>query len=133
MRNTFGESHSYACAGGPVDGVYVEDAAKRFHVSPFFDRMGRYRFRIAAPGDGLRVAIRLDGPDGRPRLTATHIAERRAFSDRRLLAAILRRPALTWAVIGGIHWQALKLWRKGAKFHARPPAPRVGASVAEPT
>ncbi|MEM6491400.1 MAG: DUF1365 domain-containing protein [Pseudomonadota bacterium] len=130
VRNTFGESHSYVCAGGPVDGVYIQDAAKRFHVSPFFDRLGGYRFRVAAPGDDLRVAIRLDGAEG-PRLTATHIGEARVLDDRRLASAILRRPAMTWAVIGGIHWQALLLWRKGARFHRRPPAPKVGASVAE--
>jgi DUF1365 family protein len=34
---------------------------------------------------------------------------------------------LTWKIMAGIHWEALKLWLKGAAFHKRPPAP-VSAS-----
>ena len=131
VRNTFGESHAYVAALSPQNGVYAHDGVKRFHVSPFFDRMGAYRFRIAMPGEKMAAAIRLDGPDG-PRLIATHTGAARPFSDREMAAALLRRPALGARVLGGIHWEALKLWRKGARFHPRPAAPRVGVSVEAP-
>jgi uncharacterized protein len=26
-------------------------------------------------------------------------------------------------VVGGIHWEAVKLWLKGARFHKSPPPP----------
>ena len=41
-----------------------------------------------------------------------------------LVRAFLRYPLVTLKVIGGIHWEALKLWRKGAPYRTRgaPPA-----------
>jgi DUF1365 family protein len=30
---------------------------------------------------------------------------------------------MTLAVVARIHWQALQLWRKRAKFHRKPPPP----------
>jgi DUF1365 family protein len=32
-------------------------------------------------------------------------------------------PFVTAKTIAAIHWQALKLWRKGASFHSRPTPP----------
>jgi DUF1365 family protein len=32
---------------------------------------------------------------------------------------------MTWKIVAGIHWEALKLWLKGARFRSSPP-------VAEP-
>jgi DUF1365 family protein len=33
---------------------------------------------------------------------------------------LIRYPAITVAVILRIHWQALRLWLKGATFHPHP-------------
>jgi hypothetical protein len=33
----------------------------------------------------------------------------------------VRLPFATARVVAAIHWEALKLWRKGAPFHAKPP------------
>jgi DUF1365 family protein len=30
-------------------------------------------------------------------------------------------PPMTLKVIGGIYWQALRLWLKGARYHPPPP------------
>jgi DUF1365 family protein len=50
VRNTFGERHSYLLASGgavlPYQGPHEKE--KCFHVSPFFDLVGRYRFTSPA-------------------------------------------------------------------------------------
>jgi hypothetical protein len=40
-----------------------------------------------------------------------------------MAAALLRRPLGSRRVLALIHWQALKLWWKGARFRARPAPP----------
>ena len=41
------------------------------------------------------------------------------------MACLLKFPLMTWKIVAGIHWEALKLWSKGARFRSSPP-------VAEP-
>ena len=54
-------------------------------------------------------------------------------TDRRLpslAAALIRFPFLTLKVMGGIHWEALRLWLKGLPVFSHRPAPRpVQSSV----
>jgi DUF1365 family protein len=40
-----------------------------------------------------------------------------------MIASALRRPMGSRRVLGLIHWQALKLWWKGAQFRTRPHPP----------
>jgi hypothetical protein len=87
----------------------------------------RYAFKLHEPGDRLSIAINETGPGGTI-LVATHRGERRPLDDRMLLRAFLSYPALTLKVLGGIHWEALKLWLKGAQFHSRPQPPSAGVS-----
>jgi len=65
-------------------------------------------------------------------LVATHTARRRELNDRRLLGEALRIPFLTFKVIGLIHWQALKIWLKGGRFHKSPPPPASEVSSCPP-
>jgi DUF1365 family protein len=30
---------------------------------------------------------------------------------------------MTFKVVAGIHWEALKIWLRGGKFHGKPPLP----------
>ena len=54
---------------------------------------------------------------------ATFHGARRPLTTATLLAAWASSPLLTLKVIGGIHWEALRLWRKGMRLVERPPAP----------
>ena len=81
-----------------------------------------YRFNLRPPGERVALAIH-QSHGGRPQMTATLTGTRATFSDRSLLAAFFRNPLLTWKVVAAIHWQAVKLWLKGAKYHQRPPPP----------
>jgi DUF1365 family protein len=41
----------------------------------------------------------------------------------------MTHPLLTLKVIGAIHWQAWRLWRKGGQYRRRPPAPAHPVTV----
>ena len=124
VRNTFGERHSYLLASGgrplTYEGPHEKD--KCFHVSPFMDLSGRYAFRFSEPGETVRVLIH-ETREGAPLLDATLAGERRALTDGALLAQVARMPWMTLKVVAGIHWEALKLWLRGAKFHRKPEPP----------
>jgi DUF1365 family protein len=124
VRNTFGERHCYLldAAGQPMPYEAPLETDKVFHVSPFFAVEGRYRFRFTQPGDRVRVAIR-EFVDESPVLDAVLAGERIAVSDRALLRQVLRMPWATLKVVAGIHWEAFKLWRRGARFHRKPEPP----------
>jgi DUF1365 family protein len=100
---------------------------KIFHVSPFIGMQARYAFRVREPEETLALAINETGPEGGI-LVATHRGRRETLDDRRLLRAFLAYPFLTLKVLGGIHWEALKLWLKGVQFHSRPEPPSSGVS-----
>lgn len=125
VNNTFGGRHAYLLhhpGGTPIRDGDVLAADKCFHVSPFNEVVGRYRFRFRHQG-GQRVA-HIDYDDEAGPLLLTAITGRpRAWTRRALAGALLRMPLLTFGVMARIHWQALRLWLKGVPFHgARPPS-----------
>lgn len=127
VRNTFGDKHSYllpAPASSDANAAYdwAQHKDKCLHVSPFFDLVGRYRFELSRPGEALRVVIN-ETRQGRPIFDATLYGQRRELSDRAIVLQVLRMPWMTIKVVVGIHWQALKIWLRGAPFHGRPVPP----------
>jgi DUF1365 family protein len=129
VNNTFGETHSYVAPIGPDGDAAEHSAAKLMHVSPFFDVRGRYAFRLGRPGERFSLVIE-NIADGRREHLATLVGKRRPLTDLALLLAFLQLPFMTLGVIAAIHWQALRLWLRGARYRPKPPAPR-GVSVAE--
>ena len=125
VNNTFGGTHSYLLhrsGAALIDGEEMT-AEKLFHVSPFNEIEGGYRFRFRL-GDGVQHAhIDYDDAEGELLLTAIS-GKPRAWSAGALLAAFVRMPFLTLGVVLRIHWQALKLWLKGVPFHGAHPAQR---------
>jgi hypothetical protein len=121
VNNTFGETHSYVA---PASGQAVErqEADKVFHVSPFFDVSGAYAFTLRGPARTLTLTIDKAVGGVRDHL-ATLKASAEALTDRALARAFLRIPFLTLKVIAGIHWEALKLLLKGARYHHKPAPP----------
>jgi len=125
VSNTFGEWHAYLL---PVEGEtgepILQRADKRFYVSPFNTVDGHYRFKLKAPGERLKILIRQFDADDEEMLLASHTAEGEPLTQRNLAAALAKHPLMTFKVIGGIHWEALKLWRRGLKIVDRPAPPR---------
>src|SRR5207245_2942504 len=76
-------------------------------------------FRLQPPGESL--SIRILETDGQgPIFAAAMSGARREVTTPNLVRAFTRVPLLTFKVIAAIHWEALKLWCKGAKFHSQP-------------
>ena len=74
------------------------------------------------PDDRYAIHIRESDADGDV-LVASFSGRRAGFSDRGILAAVLGHQLMTLKVIAGIHWEALRLWRKGLKMQKRPDRP----------
>lgn len=128
VNNTFGDRHSYLCHHAdqrPIIGTDDLVAQKVFHVSPFQPVEGGYRFRFDITE--YKVSIRIDyghaSDDGKGGLIATLAGERRVATTPGLLKAMVRRPLGSRRVLALIHWQALKLWWKGARYSPRPAPP----------
>lgn len=125
VNNTFGEKHSYLLAseGRPLPYSLPIEKDKCFHVSPLMDLEGRYRFQVDEPGARLRVAIH-ETRRNVPILDTVLAGERWALTDAAILGRVLRMPLQMLKVLGAIHWQALKIWLRGAKFHSKPAPPK---------
>jgi DUF1365 family protein len=125
VRNTFGERHTYVCpvSDGEISpGGLRQSCDKIFHVSPFIPMQMRYHFRMLPPGEEIRWRILETDVDG-PLLAATFSGRKESVATSTLLSLTARIPFLTLKIVAGIHWEALKLWLKGAKYISRPQAP----------
>ncbi|HEX7790497.1 MAG TPA: DUF1365 domain-containing protein [Afipia sp.] len=124
VRNTFGDIHSYALPVKPGElseaGVRQEQD-KLFYVSPFLDMAMRYHFRVTPPGDRVKLRILESDPEG-PVLAATFSGKRRALTSAALMRTFVALPLVTFKIMAAIHWEALRLWIKGARIVARPTA-----------
>jgi DUF1365 family protein len=131
VRNTFGDIHPYVLPVQPEQisraGIRQEQD-KLFYVSPFIGMMMRYRFRISPPGEDVKLRILETDRDG-PLLAATFTGRRRALSSAALLRSFATLPLLTFKIFAAIHWQALRLWLKGARLVPRLRAPADVAAV----
>jgi uncharacterized protein len=117
VRNTFGGRYCYVLpvAGETSVRPIVQRCRKRLYVSPFFPIAGEYRFRIRSPDDRLSLAIHYRSEKG-GELLATQSGRRGPFTNVALIKAIATHPLMTLKVIAAIHWQALRLFLKGARI-----------------
>jgi DUF1365 family protein len=89
------------------------------HVSPFFGMDQSYLVAYDAPAAALRLSISVH--EGEAQVFTAAMRLRRHPVSRQTLGRVLwRYPLLTMRVSAGIHTHALRLWRKGATFHAHP-------------
>lgn len=128
--NTFNERHTYVI---PVEGetageILRHRCAKEMYVSPFMPMNCEYNFRISPPDENVAINIGESDPDG-PLLFASFSGARRPLSDTGLLIMLLKYPLMTLKVMGGIHWEALKLWWKGVPVYRHKPAASKIAST----
>jgi DUF1365 family protein len=122
VTNTpWGERHTYVVAGeGNAEHVLESRQPKALHVSPFMAMEMTYRWRVATPGEQLAVAIENRDADGALVFDAQLALRRREISRSTLTRVLVRHPAMTLRVLGGIYGQALRLRLKGARWHAHP-------------
>lgn len=127
VNNTFGERHCYLLAGPDVALGRELQARKVFHVSPFCDVQGRYRFRFMRTAS--RTVARVDHDDDAGALLQTsvsgHLQPLTAAAVRR---AFFGMPLMTLGVLLRIHWHALQLWTKRVPFFRKPAPPQAFVS-----
>lgn len=133
VNNTFGERHCYVL-DAPEWGA-TATADKAFHVSPFCEVKGSYRFCFTQTVQNGRLVLgaRVDHHDDaglliHTRLTGTLQPLDRATARR----ALWRYPLMTLGVVWRIHRQAFSLWRKRVPFFTKPSPPPVAATLSRP-
>lgn len=129
VNNTYGDRHSYVCHHPDLAPITASDrlqAQKIFHVSPFQPVEGNYTFRfdVTAAHVGIVIDYRTEGSG----VYATFHGKRRALTNRTILGAAIARPLGSLRVLALIHWQAARLWWKGALFRNRPATPKTKVS-----
>ncbi len=128
VSNTFGQRHSYLIPVAEDAEVIEQSCDKNFHVSPFIGMDMTYQFRVTRRDERLSIAINVFDRDGLLLVTALD-GKPQTLSNSALLRAFSALPFVTLKVILSIHWEALQLWLKGAKFRTSPPKPSAPVSV----
>lgn len=131
--NTFGECHNYLLAhddNRPLVSGETVACRKAFHVSPFCETRGGYRFRFAFAPD--RWLARIDyydafggsaGDELQPLLETSVSGTAEPLSPSAVRGLLWRYRWFTLGVILRIHWQAAKLWLKGVPHVTKPDPP----------
>ncbi len=117
VKNTFNEQHTYVFKIKSNEEIN-QKCKKKFYVSPFMDMETYYNFKLINPGKHLSVFIKQTDDDGTV-LTATQTGIRKDFTFKQLLINFFKYPLMTLKIIVSIHFEALLLWKKGAKYRGR--------------
>ena len=124
VSTPFGDRHSYLCHQpefAPITKESRINKPKTLHVSPFQDVAGDYTFTFDIQPDHIAITIHYRNADDG--VVATLSGPRRPMTNLGLLGASLRRPFGGLRTLLLIHWQALKLAVKRARFRSAPDAP----------
>ncbi len=129
VHNTFGETHSYVSALNPV--AERQAAEKEFHVSPFFDVSGEYRFTLKRAEAIIALTVENIATDGRSHVASLTV-QPRPLNSVQLLKWMVVMPISGFGVMIAINWQALLLLLKGARYRDKPDQRVKRSTLARP-
>ncbi len=121
VRNTDTDISHYAFDLSNDAVPYRHATDKNFYVSPFIDADQRYSFTLDTRDETFSVRIRLD-KEGDLTMIATENAYRCPLDDKAIRSAVWSMPFMTFKIIVGIYWEAVRLRLKGAHFYRHPGA-----------
>lgn len=130
VNNTFGERHCYLCfheTHEPIEKSAHLIVRKVFHVSPFMEVKGSYRFRFDYDADRIGVQIDLLDEGGVILATSMH-GRPQPITMPGLLKTAFGYPLQTIKVVALIHYQAVKLFLKGIRNYRKPEPPEAFVS-----
>jgi DUF1365 family protein len=116
VSNTHGGRRLYTLRPERRGSSYLAEMDKELYVSPFIDMDAHYRVLVRDEPGQLRIAID-ETEHGEPLLATSVTLTRLRLTDRNLARMLVRYPFVTHKTIGMIHWHALRLWRRGVRFH----------------
>ncbi|MGQ4001420.1 DUF1365 domain-containing protein [Francisellaceae bacterium CB300] len=140
VNNTFKETHSYICHknGNAITYKCWFEAKKVFHVSPFYQRQGSYKFNFKIHED-LNSSVSLskcndesENSNSKNQIIINYYdndelqlgtaitAINKPLSSKNLIKEFIRSPLLTFKVVYLIHWQAIKIVFKRIKYVPKP-------------
>jgi DUF1365 family protein len=125
VRNTFGEYHSYISFHSDHRLIRPDDwlqSEKIFHVSPFMDVRGYYRFRFICRPDKVFACVNYFDEQGLM-LTTSVGGNPAPLTTFAVFKNFFCYPLITLKVIGLIHWEAVRLLLKGVRYRPKPPPP----------
>jgi DUF1365 family protein len=132
VTNTFGQRHSYLIPVDPETAsqrvAIRQSARKELYVSPFIDMDITYDFRVLEPDETVSLVIRGSDAEGLV-ISASMVGTRSELTDGAVFRAAVTHPLLTLKVVGGIHFEALKLWLKGVRLTPRPAPPEWPVTI----
>ncbi|MGI8632735.1 MAG: DUF1365 domain-containing protein [Solirubrobacterales bacterium] len=115
------ERITYPLAPGEPGQMIEARHPKQMHVSPFMDMDLDYRWQLTEPGDRLWCTIETLRDD-EPVFDATLALRRHELTRKRLLRSLVRYGPMSAMVVGGIHFEALRLAVKGVRYRSHPRA-----------
>ncbi|NHZ88089.1 DUF1365 family protein [Massilia sp. CCM 8733] len=136
VRNTFGERHFYLLdTGADIANGQELHARKVFHVSPFCEVQGGYRFRfthVVRMKDGQAQDSTLacidyhdaDADVDGPLLQTSLSGSAAPITAASVARAFFGFPLMTAGVVARIHLQALRLWLRRVPFFSKPTPPQ---------
>ena len=114
VNNTFGESHNYVIKQRLGEKICI--LPKEFHVSPFYDIKGEYRFDFTKK-NAVNINYFIEN---KLQLCTGIKGQETPWNDINLLKTFFRLPFYTVIVKTLIHYQALKLFFKKNKYFPKP-------------
>ena len=118
VKNTFNEQHTYVFSINTSSKIITQQCNKKFYVSPFIEMDTFYNFRLTEPDENIRILIKQTDKEGKI-LVACQMGRKQAMSLKQLLINFFTHPMMTFKIMLSIHYEALRLWKKGAIFKKR--------------
>ena len=121
VKNTSNEQHTYCFASKDcsIKSIYKHYCKKFFYVSPFVEMDGFYNFLTKIPSNKLSILIEQFNEKKEKVLLASQIGKRTNFTSKILMKSFFKCPLMTFRIIFGIHYQAIRIFFKGGTYYSR--------------
>ncbi len=123
VNNTFNERHHYLCFNDDLSEITSNteiSTKKLFHVSPFLEREGHYKFKFNYTDKNFGAWIDFYDKDNKKKLVTSLLGKSRKATNKLILKTFLNYPFSIIKVVFLIHFQALKIWCKKIKYIPKP-------------